>query len=115
MTKKLKIINTETIIINLLREDGKDYCTVERVQRLCAYIYEQLIERKLLDQYSVKFAVDPESIRRIILYNSMIFDLNGDGSIISIRKPNTLDDLILNFEADFVIIDMIRAFNDSNV
>lgn len=115
MAKKIKKIDTETIVVNLLREDKENYCTLEKIQKLCAYIYEQLIEQELLDQYSVKFAVDFESIERTVLYNSMIFDLDSDGSIVSIREPNTLDDLIPNFEADFIIVNMIRTFNNLNV
>lgn len=108
-------IDTEKIMVNLLKEDAEQYCTIEKVQKLCTYIYQQLIERNLLENYFVKFAVDFESIERTVLYNHRIFYLDIDGEVVYLRDPESIDDLADDFQVDDIIINMIREFNQLNV
>ena len=111
----MKKINTEMIMVNLLKEDEERYCTIGKIQKLCVYVYQQLLEKDLLKNYSVKFSVDFESIERTILYNNKIFYLDIDGEVVYLREPYDVDSLIMDYEADNVITNLIREFNQLNV
>lgn len=108
-------IDTETILVNLLKEDEGQYCTVGKIQKLCGYIYQQLFERKLLKNYSVRFAVDFDSIERTVLYNNQLFYLDIDRDIVYLREYQNIDDLVREFRADETITGMIKEFNRLNV
>lgn len=108
-------IDTETILINLLKEDEGQYCTMGKIQKLCGYIYQQLFERKLLKNYSVKFAVDFDSIERTVLYNNQLFYLDIDRDIVYLREHQNIDALAREFQADETITAMIRDFNQLHV
>lgn len=106
-----KKIDTETIMINLLKEDEEQYCSIDKIQKLCAYIYQQLIDKELLKNYFVKFAIDFESIERTVLYNNKMFYLDIDGDIVYLRESYNVDDLVDDFQIDDTIKEMIREFN----
>ena len=44
MKKGSLVIDAETVIVNLLREDKKYYVDIDRIDQLCCYIKEQLIQ-----------------------------------------------------------------------
>lgn len=108
-------IDTETIMVNLLKEDKKRYCTLERVQSLCEYIYKKLREENVINEYTLKFEVDFESIERVVLYNNRIFKLNIEDEIIYLREEKNVDDLARRFPADERIKGFIHEFNQRNV
>ena len=77
--KRSLVIDAETIIVNLLREDKKYYVDIDRIDRLCSYIKEQLIQGNYFDEYqTVVFDVNFDAIARTVQYRSNIFDLVGD-------------------------------------
>lgn len=77
--KKSLVIDAETIIVNLLREDKKYYVDIDRIDQLCSYIKEQLIQGNYFDEYqTVVFDVNFDAIARTVQYRSNIFDLVGD-------------------------------------
>lgn len=112
MNDKTIPIYTETIMVNLLKEDRKRYCTMDKLQRLCSYIYQRLSDDNQIgkDKYSVNFAISFEAIERNILYNSMIFQLGADGNIVYLREESDMDELVKKFHADVVIKGYIRDF-----
>jgi len=76
---KSLIIDAETIIVNLLREDKKYYVDIDRIDQLCSYIKEQLVEGKYFSEYqTVVFDVNFNAIARTVQYRNNIFDLVGD-------------------------------------
>lgn len=111
----MKRIDTETILVNLLKEDAGQYCTMGKIQKLCGYIYEQLFARGLLKDYSVKFAVDFDSIERTVLYNNQLFYLDIDRDIVYLREYQDINDLAFRYQADETITAMIREFNRLNI
>ena len=79
--KSSLVIDAETIIVDLLREDKKYYVDIDRIDQLCRYIKEQLIQGDHFDDYqTVVFDVNFDAIARTVQYRSNIFDL-VDGRI----------------------------------
>ena len=77
--KKSLVIDAETVIVNLLREDKKYYVDIDRIDQLCDYIKEQLVQGDYFDEYqTVVFDVNFDAIARTVQYRSNIFDLVGD-------------------------------------
>lgn len=105
-------IYTEAIMVNLLKEDRKRYCTMDEIQRLCVYIYRRLVEEDKIgkNKYSINFAISFEAIERNVLYNNMIFQLGADGDIVYLREGNDVEELVQKFQADIVIRGYIRDF-----
>ena len=99
-------IDTETIIINLLREDMKTYLPIRRLQKLISYIYQQLAEQDYLKGYNVIFNVNFDSIERTVLYNSNIFELVGD----TIYLKTSIEQLSSKCTSDDHIREIIRDF-----
>lgn len=91
--KKSLVIDAETIIVNLLREDKKYYVDIDRIDQLCSYIKEQLIQDDYFDEYqTVVFDVNFDAIARTVQYRSNIFDL-VDGRIYLKCEQDQLPDL----------------------
>lgn len=99
-------IDTETIIVNLLKEDMKTYLPIRRLQRLISYIYEQLVEKGYLKEYNVVFNVNFDSIERTVLYNNNIFELIGD----TIYLKTSIDKISLKSGSDERIMKIIKDF-----
>lgn len=79
MKKGSLVIDAETIIVNLLREDKRYYVDIDRINQLCSYIKEQLVQKNYFDEYqTVVFDVNFDAIARTVQYRSNIFDLVGD-------------------------------------
>lgn len=71
-------IDAETIIVNLLAEDKRDYVDFTRINSLCDFIRKQLVEGEYLNKYqSVVFDVNFDAIARTVRYRNTVFDLVG--------------------------------------
>ena len=108
---QLNNIDTKTVIINLLYEDQKTYLSINRLQRLISYIYEELIKRKILKNYNVYFDINFEAIRRSVIYDNYLFDLDIDGEIICLKDNHNILDLSKEFVVDKDIKEIITAFH----
>lgn len=107
----INTIDTETIMVNLLNEDKKRYCTMDKVQKLCGYIYESLVKNEIVKDYFIRFDVDFESIERTVLYNNRIFRLDIEGEIVYLREKSNVESLVEQFPTDERIRDIIHEFN----
>lgn len=103
-------IDTETIIVNLLKEDKKTYLSIKRLQKLLVFIYDELSKQNELDKYNIYFDVNFDAIERTILYNNNIFKLDIDGDMIYLREKNDVDDLAEQFKTDRKIKTIINNF-----
>lgn len=104
-------ISTEKIIINYLNENQKIYFSLNEIQELCGYVYQQLVKQNLLEKYFIKFSVDIESIEKTVLYNHKIFCLNDDG-IAYFCNPKDINSLVFTYKIDSVITDIIKNFKN---
>ena len=106
--KKSLVIDAETIIVNLLREDKKYYVDIDRIDQLCSYIKEQLIQGDYFNKYqTVVFDVNFDAIARTVQYRSNIFDLVGDRIYLKCERdqlPNIpqTNDCLRKMISDFV-------------
>lgn len=105
----MKVLDTKTVIINLLEKDKKTYLSVKRLQKLLMFIYNELSKRDALGDYEIVFDISFDSIERTVLCNSRIFDLDLDGDLIYLRERN-IDDLARQYTLDTVIKDIIDIF-----
>lgn len=103
-----KIIDTKTIIVNLLNEDKKETLNLKRLQKLICFIYDELTEEGLLKNYDIQFDINFDSIRRTVLYNNKIFDLDFIGD--EIRLKQSADKLIKDYPVDKNISRYISSF-----
>ena len=103
------IIDAETIIVNLMREDNKEYLPIPRLRRLVNYIYKRLEE--FSNNTRVIFDVSFDAIKRAVLYNNNLFELVGDTIYLKIelskienikdKIDNNLEKLIRNFSKEY--------------
>lgn len=105
----MKVLDTKTVIINLLEMDKKTYLSVKRLQKLLVFIYNELSKRDALGDYEIVFDISFDSIERTVLCNSRIFDLDFDGDLIYLRERN-IDDLARQYTLDTVIKGIIDTF-----
>lgn len=110
-----KIVDTKTIIINLLKVDKKSYLSVKRLQELIHFIYLQLKEQCILEEYKISFDINFDAIERTVLYNNRIFDLDIDGETIYLRKKESVDQLVQYYQTDTTISKIIQIFGEQNV
>ena len=108
-------VDTKTIIVNLLKEDKKNYLSVERLQKLVDYIYLELSNQNKLGQYQISFDIDFYSIERTVQYNNDIFEMDIDGECLRLKKRESLDTLAEKYQVDDTIITTIRNFRNLNV
>ena len=108
MKKGSLVIDAETVIVNLLREDKKYYVDIDRIDQLCCYIKEQLIQGKYFDEYqTVVFDVNFDAIARTVQYRNNVFDLVGDRIYLNCEQdkipnmPHT-NDCLRKMISDFV-------------
>ena len=109
----MKIIDTKTIIINLLKEDKKTYLSVSRLQKLISYIYDELVNRCKLSNYTTYFDINFDAIERTVLYNNNIFMLDIDGDMIYLREEISMDDLATEYSIDEDFDSIINTFINS--
>lgn len=110
-----KIVDTKTIIINLLKVDQKTYLSISRLQNLIHFIYLQLKEQCKLDSYHISFDINFYAIERTILYNNRIFDLDIDAKKIYLRKSESVDQLAQLYPTDETIFRIIENFGEQNI
>lgn len=107
-------VDTKTIIVNLLKEDKKNYLSVERLQKLVDYIYSELSKQNKLNEYQISFDINFYSIERTVQYNDDIFELDIDGENLRLKKRESADDLAKKYQVDDTIIAIIRHFQNIN-
>lgn len=103
-------VDAKTIIVNLLKEDQKDYLSIDRLQKLVNFIYMELSKLKELDKYQISFDINFYSIERTVQYNSDIFELDIDGECLRLRERKSAEALAEKYRADGTIISIIKKF-----
>lgn len=107
-------VDTKTIIVNLLKEDKKNYLSVDRLQKLVDFIYLELSKQNKLNEYQISFDINFYSIERTVQYNNDIFELDIDGENLRLKKRKSADDLAEKYQVDDTIITIIRHFQNIN-
>lgn len=105
------ILDAETVIINLLREDKETYLPVNRIMQLVYYVYDQLTEGQYLDGTEVVFNVNFDAIERTVIYNDYYFALI-DETIYLLRDLETIQNKCI---VDEKLRSIIEAFCKTNV
>ena len=103
-------IDTKTIIVNLLKEDKKDYLPLDRLQDLLNYIYTELLKMNKLREYRFFFSVNFDAIERTVIYNHEIFILDLDEENILLRNPQSIEYLAQQYTLDEVLQGIVRKF-----
>lgn len=86
-----KFIDTKTIIVNLLREDQKEFLSLDRLQSLLSFIYEELWKADKLGDYQISFDVNFDALERTVIYNQDIFTLDMDSGVLYLRHEGTIE------------------------
>lgn len=107
-------VDAKTIIVNLLKEDQKDYLSIDRLLKLVGFLYEELDKREKLDRYQISFDINFYSIERTVQYNSDIFELDIDGEHLRLREKESVEELAERYQVDETIDAIIRDFHNSN-
>lgn len=107
-------VDAKTIIVNLLKEDQKDYLSIDRLQKLVNFIYVELSKSRKLDKYQISFDINFYSIERTVQYNSDIFELDIDGECLRLRERTSVDSLAEKYQTDDTIISIIKKFHNQN-
>ena len=108
MKKGSLVIDAETIIVNLLREDKKYYVDIDRIDQLCSYIKEQLLQEKYFDDYqTVVFDVNFNAIARTVQYRNSIFDLVGNRIYLKCEQSQLPDMSHTNSQLRRIICDFV--------
>ena len=110
MNSARQFIDTETIIVNLLKEDKKDYLSLNRLQDLLNYIHAELWRKGRLREYRISFNVNFDAIERTVIYNREIFSLDIDGENILLRNPRSIDDLVARYTLDNYLRKLVQDF-----
>lgn len=107
------ILDTKTIIVNLLKEDKKIYLSIERLQNLLTFIQVELSKRNKLGDYTTFFSINFNAIERTVLYNNSIFKLDITGEMIYLREEKSADALAEQYkiseEIKTIIIEFIET------
>lgn len=105
----MKVLDTLTIIINLLKKDNKTHLSVKRLQRLLMFIYNELSKQGAIGDYDIVFSISFDSIEHVVLCNSNILDLDLDGDLIYLRE-NNISSISKKYELDENIERVIDKF-----
>lgn len=110
-SKKL-YINAGTVIVNLLKEEKKNFLPLDRLEQLVDYIYEQLIKQKYIDKYQdIVFNVNFNAIERTVLYNNTVFELVGNTIYLKCNEiPEQIIQKYTSDATDDIIIKIIKQF-----
>ena len=106
----MKTIDAETVIVNLLKEDRKCFLSIDRLQMLYEYIYQELVIKDLINSYNIIFDINFYSIERTVLCNNNIFKLDIDGDYIYLRDIDSVDYLTSQHKADDTLKGIISSF-----
>lgn len=102
-------VDAGTVIVNLLKEDQKNYLPLNRLKKLTTYIALQLEQEQYLDKYDVVvFNVNFESIERTVLCNSHLFELVGHNIVLKEEKLSSRTMELFQENKD--IIEIIHTF-----
>ena len=104
------ILDTKTIIVNLLKEDKKKYLSIERLQNLLTFIQVELSKRDKLGDYTTFFSINFNAIERTVLYNNSIFKLDITGEMIYLREEKSADALAEQYQISEEIKTIIIEF-----
>lgn len=107
-------VDTKTIIVNLLKEDKKDYLSIDRLRKLVDFIYNELSQQKKLNDYQISFDINFHSIERTVQYNNDIFELDIDGENLRLRKKDSAEELAAKYQVDETLINIIKKFHQHN-
>lgn len=107
-------VDAKTIIVNLLKEDRKDYLSIDRLLKLVGFLYEELDKKAKLDRYQISFDINFYSIERTVQYNSDIFELDIDGEHLRLRERESAEKLAEKYQVDETIISIIRDFHNTH-
>lgn len=110
MNSMPKFVDTKTIIVNLLREDRREYLPLDRLQQLLNYIYKELWQLGKLKDYQISFDVNFEALERTVVYNRDIFALDVDGETIYLRHTGRTDMDSSDYELDQTLAGIVHKF-----
>lgn len=108
-------VDAKTIIVNLLKEDQKDYLSIDRLLKLVSFIYDELDKLGKLDSYQISFDINFYSIERTVQCNSDIFKLDIDGEHLRLRKRASVERLAERYRVDDTLVSIIKEFHNQNV
>lgn len=104
-------VDTKNIIVNLLKEDKKEYLSIERLQNLLNYTYIELWKLKKLNDYQITFEIDSDAIKRTVLYNKEIFALDASEKTIYLCNFGDINNFADNFSVDSTLLGIIKKFS----
>ena len=110
MNRMPKFVDTKTIIVNLLREDRKEYLSLGRLQNLLNFIYKELWRQGKLKDYQISFDVSFEALERTVIYNRDLFALDVDGEVIYLRHTGRVDMASCSYELDNTLAEIVHDF-----
>ncbi len=106
----MKFVETRTIIINFMKEDGKTNLLIERFLKLLRFLYKELFRLGKLTDYRIFFTVNLGSIERIVEYNQDIFELDISGEELRLTRNKSIEELVEKHPVDETLISIIRKF-----
>jgi hypothetical protein len=73
------VIDTMSVIANLIEVDKRDYLPVYRLIKVVNHLYERLVVKDVLNgEYEIIFNVNFNLLERIVKYNDNYLQLVGD-------------------------------------
>ena len=102
--------DTKTIIVNLLNEDKGTYLSIGRLYKLLDFIYDELKEKSILNEYQICFDINFDAIERTVMYNNNIFMLDIDGECIYLREHQDISLLVEQYKVDHTVQQIIKKF-----
>lgn len=106
--KKL-YIDAGTVIVNLLNEEKSRYLTIEKIEKLVNYIYEQLFAQGYFNYYQdIIFNVNFDAIERTVWFNNYVFDLIGN--TIFLKDDYLPKKITEKYKTDNCVEQMIKDF-----
>ena len=102
--------DTETIIVNLIKQDNKSFLSLGRLYDSLRYIYVQLQKRKILDNYQILFDVYFGAIENTIINDGDLFSLDIENNIIYLINKAELDEISSDYKLDDTLDSIIKEF-----
>lgn len=88
------ILDTKTIIINVMAKKQTLYLSIKYLKRLLIFIYAELLIQNKLNEYDITFDIDTDAIELAILHNYEILDIDiEDRDSIYLRHNNKIQKL----------------------
>ncbi len=102
--------DTETIIVNLIKQDNKSFLSLGRLHDSLRYIHVQLQKRKILNDYQILFDVYFDAIENTILNDGDLFTLDIKNEKIYLINKSELDDISNAYKLDDTLESIIKEF-----